>query len=314
MKKIYTTLIFSLFFILFSTSFHPVFAAGQVCCPTQGLPDYQGNCVWTPYGGVGTQSIPDQCDKSAGEICIDASNTNFLLNRGTCSTSTPNVGIKCCRDGYQYRENSPSGQECQASKVYINPQYVPTQCGSDQICYRNNCISGDLQTDPTTTSLDATKPKTCCIGEKTSTSVGALIDSLNPFVTETDDVLDFQVPTCPIEQQGIQTALGCIPTSTAPFVNYVLKRAVSIGGGIAFILMLVGAFVLITSAGNPESVKKGKDIITSAIVGLLFIIFAIFLLKFIGVDILKLPEFKDVEYSIPAPPQQFDQPNQPTAE
>lgn len=90
---------------------------------------------------------------------------------------------------------------------------------------------------------------------------------------------------------GIQTALGCLPIQIGPFVNNILTKAISIGAGLAFLLMLFGAFTLITSAGNPENIQKGKEIITSAIIGLLFIIFSVFLLKLIGVDILQIPGF-----------------------
>jgi hypothetical protein len=67
--------------------------------------------------------------------------------------------------------------------------------------------------------------------------------------------------------------------------------AISLGGGIAFLIMGVGAFLFITSQGNPEQLQKGKEMIVSAGAGLLFIIFSIFLLRLIGVDILKIPGF-----------------------
>jgi hypothetical protein len=44
-----------------------------------------------------------------------------------------------------------------------------------------------------------------------------------------------------------------------------------------------------SSAGNPERLTGGKEIITSAIAGLLLIIFSTIILKIIGVDILKIP-------------------------
>ena len=90
---------------------------------------------------------------------------------------------------------------------------------------------------------------------------------------------------------NIWTALGCIPTDPAAFVAWVLARAISIGGGIAFLLMIGGGFTIMTSSGNPEQLNKGKSIITSAATGLLFIIFSVLLLKIIGIDILKLPGF-----------------------
>ena len=91
---------------------------------------------------------------------------------------------------------------------------------------------------------------------------------------------------------GSWTALGCLPTNKpADFVNWILKFAIGIGGGIAFLLILFGAFQIILSAGNPERVKAGKEMITSAIAGLLLIIFAVFILRLIGYDILGIPGF-----------------------
>jgi len=74
-------------------------------------------------------------------------------------------------------------------------------------------------------------------------------------------------------------------------VNNIVTYAMGIGGLIAFILIIVGAFQIILSAGNPDRVKAGKEMITSAIAGLLLIIFSVFILKIIGYDILEIPGF-----------------------
>jgi hypothetical protein len=74
-------------------------------------------------------------------------------------------------------------------------------------------------------------------------------------------------------------------------VNNIVTYAMGIGGLIAFILIIVGAFQIILSAGNPDRVKAGKEMITSAITGLLLIIFSVFILKIIGYDILEIPGF-----------------------
>ncbi|MDO8570215.1 MAG: hypothetical protein Q7R97_01360 [Candidatus Daviesbacteria bacterium] len=92
--------------------------------------------------------------------------------------------------------------------------------------------------------------------------------------------------------KGIKTAIGCIPTEPTELINGIIKVAIAAGGGIALLLMIFGVFQMITSAGNPDGVKKGSEQITSAVLGLLFIIFAVMLLKIIGVDILQLPGFQ----------------------
>lgn len=90
----------------------------------------------------------------------------------------------------------------------------------------------------------------------------------------------------------IKTAIGCIPTSPSGLVQSLLKVITSAAGGIALLLMIAGAFQMITSQGNPDSLKKGQEQFTSAIIGLLFIIFSVLLLQIIGVNILSIPGFK----------------------
>lgn len=92
--------------------------------------------------------------------------------------------------------------------------------------------------------------------------------------------------------KGIKTAIGCIHTNPAVFAKDFLTFAIGIGGGLAFLMMLLGAFQMLTSAGNPDSLKAGQDRLTSAVIGLLFVIFTVLLLQIIGADILKIPDFK----------------------
>lgn len=92
---------------------------------------------------------------------------------------------------------------------------------------------------------------------------------------------------------GINTALGCISTTADPgqgsFFEAILKIAIGLGGGLALVLMLYGVFIVTTSAGIPDKLKEGGDVITSAVTGLIFIILSVFLLNFIGINILGLP-------------------------
>lgn len=91
---------------------------------------------------------------------------------------------------------------------------------------------------------------------------------------------------------GINTAIGCIPVEdTNAFMGWILGWAIGVGGGIAFLLIVYASFMTMTSQGNPERLKAGQELLTSAISGLIMLIFSVFILKFIGIDILKLNDF-----------------------
>jgi len=91
--------------------------------------------------------------------------------------------------------------------------------------------------------------------------------------------------------KGINTALGCISyeATGGGFVKSLLTIVIGLGGGIALLLILYGVFTVTTSAGMPEKLKAGNEVITSAVAGLLFIILAIFMMNLIGIKTLALP-------------------------
>lgn len=91
--------------------------------------------------------------------------------------------------------------------------------------------------------------------------------------------------------QGVKTAIGCLPTDPQTFVNTALPWAVGLGAGLAFLLGLYGVLLIVVSAGNPEKMQAGRELITSAIAGLVIIVFAVFILDFIGVEVLQLFRF-----------------------
>jgi len=97
----------------------------------------------------------------------------------------------------------------------------------------------------------------------------------------------WRIGGCPIT-----TALGDLPCDDINlFTAKLLQIFIGIGGGIAFLLMLFGSLQVILSSGNPDKTKAGQQLITSAISGLLFIIFSLLILELIGVKILNIPGF-----------------------
>jgi len=88
------------------------------------------------------------------------------------------------------------------------------------------------------------------------------------------------------------TAIGCIPTDPTKLIKWAFPYLLGFGGLAAFLLIVFAGIQIMTSSGNPEKLKAGKELITSAITGLIFIILSLFLLRVIGVDILHIPGLK----------------------
>ncbi len=96
---------------------------------------------------------------------------------------------------------------------------------------------------------------------------------------------------CPVN--NIDTAIGCIPIDDqSVLIGFILRWAIGIGGGIAFLLILVAGFQIMTSRGDPNRLKSGQELMTSAISGLLLLIFSLVILRIIGVDILNIAGLK----------------------
>ncbi|MEK7168610.1 MAG: hypothetical protein AAB778_01230 [Patescibacteria group bacterium] len=88
---------------------------------------------------------------------------------------------------------------------------------------------------------------------------------------------------------SVDTAIGCIPVGdTNAFMGWILGWAVGVGGGIAFLLIVYASIMIMTSQGDPTRLKAGQELLTSAISGLIMLIFSVVILRFIGLDLLGL--------------------------
>jgi len=92
-------------------------------------------------------------------------------------------------------------------------------------------------------------------------------------------------------QGGVWTAIGCISRDPIKITERLIQVGLGMGGGVALIMTLAGGFILSTSQGDPQKANQAKEMITNSVIGLLFVIFSVFILQFIGVKILNIPGF-----------------------
>lgn len=93
------------------------------------------------------------------------------------------------------------------------------------------------------------------------------------------------------EDKGVWTAIGCIKRDPQIIIKKLITVGLQIGGGFTLITFLVAGFIFSTSQGSPERVKNAKEMMTASIMGLIFVIFSVSLLQFIGWSVLKIPGF-----------------------
>lgn len=78
-------------------------------------------------------------------------------------------------------------------------------------------------------------------------------------------------------------------TATTPIINRILQILFSIVGALAFLYLLYGAYVLMTSRDNPERVSQGRNIVIGSIIGVVFSLSVTLIVNFIGSGILRIP-------------------------
>lgn len=121
-----------------------------------------------------------------------------------------------------------------------------------------------------------------CVDDPQSTTTPLPRGVSNPNMENND--------SSPLKENCIDTAIGCVPIEEQQdFVTFILKLAIGIAGGIAFILIVISSFQIMTSQEDPKRLQAGKELLSSAIMGLILLIFSVFILRIIGVEILKIP-------------------------
>ncbi len=125
-------------------------------------------------------------------------------------------------------------------------------------------------------------------------------------------IIDENENTGPTPNPGSwYTMFGCVQTNLGGFtqqgaagsvVQVLLNTIFGIAGGIAFLYILYGSFIILTSQADPERLYHGKRVVYGAIVGLIFSLSAVFLVNLIGGKILNIPGFGGSPTPTPSTP------------
>ncbi|NCN03711.1 MAG: hypothetical protein GW942_01390 [Candidatus Pacebacteria bacterium] len=94
-----------------------------------------------------------------------------------------------------------------------------------------------------------------------------------------------------MDNEGIWTSIGCIEKDPKDLISKLITIGTGILGGVFLLRVLSAAFLLTTSQGDVKKTSEAKEMITEAIIGVLFIIFSVTILQFIGSDVMKIPGF-----------------------
>src|SRR3989344_797718 len=245
----------------------PTNSRAQSSCCANGYDYYKNVCL--------TNSVPYYCASTFGPVLqpFFPSGTDLALE---CVTLIGDVAAKV----------GQASDLCKTLYQKINHQPPPF----DNI-FVNACIGAVNTIVGVVTHI---QPVSC---PEDSTCNNAGICVVNNTLLVTTKICQFVAgtnhDTCEscFNSAGVYTAFGCIKTNPQQFVADVLKLAIGIAGGIAFLMIIYGGFTIMTSSGNPEKLTNGKEIIISAIARLLLIVFSVVILKIIGVDILGIPGF-----------------------
>ena len=174
---------------------------------------------------------------------------------------------------------------------YIGP--VPGGIPNDRV---GGIFGVDILNEPFDTICQDTTPTVrlaCTPEERTS---GILVNS-EPFrLCEqiSDTTLKEECEDCAGGTNGfagVWTAVGCINRDPQVIIVSVLNLGLGMGGGVALLMILAAGFMLTTSQGDPKRTSEAKEMITSAIIGLLFVIFSVAILQFVGSTVLMIPGF-----------------------
>lgn len=233
--------------------------------------------------------------------CIATGTNVSVVTKVTLNGAVYRDGVKFSLNGPGNAGNDKTVNSVNASDEFVTT-YSPNSAGSYSVSVRLKA-SGS----PTICSGSFTQELNCgttCLTAPTSIGIAASsTSSPDPYkicdqIDRNQEHLEEAYNNC-IEcvggsetgTEGIWTAIGCIKRDPTEIVQNLMRVGLGMGGGVALLMILAAGFLFSISQGDPKRTGEAKELITAAITGLLFIIFSVVILQFIGYTVLKIPGF-----------------------
>lgn len=89
----------------------------------------------------------------------------------------------------------------------------------------------------------------------------------------------------------LKTDLGEIPCSPTGFASTLYGIGLSIIGIVALLFIVYGGFLILTSQGSQDQIRRGKAYITYSIIGVVLAIGGYALYQILAIDVIKIPGF-----------------------
>lgn len=89
----------------------------------------------------------------------------------------------------------------------------------------------------------------------------------------------------------VPTDLGCLPADPTGFTTKVYEIGLGLVGVVALLFIVYGAYLVLSSQGDPQKLNTGKNYIIYSVIGLVLAVGGYVFYQFIAGGVLKIPGF-----------------------
>ena len=94
-----------------------------------------------------------------------------------------------------------------------------------------------------------------------------------------------------LAQNYVETDLGRIPTDPTGFTTKIYEIGLGLVGVVALLFIVYGAYLVLSSQGDPQQLNTGKNYIIYSIIGLILAVGGYAFYQFVAEGVLKIPGF-----------------------